>query len=345
MGRFGFGFGAVLLAASLALGACQSPDFSTAATPGPTPWTNQKFDDAPDQFSFAIVSDLESGYRPGVFEVAAAELGLMRPAFIMTIGDMIEGGTEDEAKLQSEWQEFDARLAALHAPFFHVGGNHDLTNLAQRKVWAKRYGPRYYSFLYKDVLFLALDTEDYSDADMKEIYAQRDAYLKARQTDPAAAAKLPYASRLEAKVGEISPRQSAYFEKAIRDAGQARWIFVLFHKPVYQREDDLGLKRIEAALKGRPYTVINGHLHRYAYAQREGRDYIMLGTTGGERGFDGSAGAIDHFMWVTMTKDGPSIANLRLDGVLDKQAEIPANGAKLCLSYGAPPCPTVPPAR
>jgi hypothetical protein len=68
----------------------------------------------------------------------------------------------------------------------------------------------------------------------------------------------------------------------------------------------------------------------------------MLGTTGGERGFDGSEGAIDHFMWVTMTGEGLSMANLRLDGVLDKTGHVPANGAKLCLNYGASPCPQAP---
>ena len=111
------------------------------------------------------------------------------------------------------------------------------------------------------------------------------------------------------------------------------------HKPSYERTDELGLGRIERALQARPYTVLNGHLHRYSYAERNGRDYVMLGTTGGERAFDGSEGAMDHVMWVRMTKDGPSIANLRLDGVLDKTGHVPAGGEKLCLSHGAPPCP------
>lgn len=331
------------LATAFMLAACTSSAFQSPIVSGPKPWTSQAFDDASNSFSFAVVSDLESGYRPGVFDVAAEQLALMHPALVLTIGDMIEGGTEDEVRLRQEWDEFDARLKPLHAPFFHVGGNHDLTNKTQRKVWEERYGARYYHFLYKGVLFLVLDTEDYSDAEMKEIYEQRAAYIEARKTDPVKAQQLPYASRIEAQVGEIGPGQSAYFEKVIRDNPQARWTFLLFHKPVYRREDDKGLKRIEAALKGRPYTVLNGHLHRYSYAEREGRDYIMLGTTGGERGFDGSPGAIDHFMWVTMTAQGPSIANLRLDGVLDKTGKIPANGASLCLDYGKPPCPT--PAR
>ncbi len=333
-----------IVALLLALGLAGSvtaaePAFKPPPIQGAKPWTSQAFDDAPDSFSFAVVTDLESGYRQGVFEVAAAQLALMRPAFILTVGDMIDGGKEDEAKLKAEWEAFDARLKATKAPFFHVGGNHDLTNLTQRKVWAERYGPRYYHFSYKDVLFLVLDTEDYSDARMAEIYRLRADYLTTRKTDPEKAKALPYATLLEAKVGEIGPDQSAYFEKVLKDNPKARWTVLLMHKPVYRRTDGRGLDRIEAALKDRPYTLLNGHLHRYGYSQRNGRDYITLGTTGGERAFDGSEGAMDHMMWVTMTPDGPSIANLRLDGVLDKTGQIPAGGGKLCLDHGGSLCP------
>ena len=343
--RSGFSAVVAALAIGFALGvspaasAQHKPDFQPPQIAGPKPWTSKPFDDAAENFSFAVVTDLYSGYRKGVFEVAAAELALLRPAFIMTVGDQIEGGTEDKATLNAEWDEFDARLAATHAPYFHVGGNHDLTSLGQRRVWEARYGRRYYHFLYKNVLFLVLDTEDYSPARMQEIYKLRDDYLRVVDTDPAKAAKLPYATLMEAKVGEISPEQSAYFEKVLAANSKARWTVLLMHKPAWNRPDDKGLGRIEAALKGRPYTLINGHLHRYSYTVRGGADYIMLGTTGGGRAFDGSPGAMDHFLWVTMTKDGPSIANLRLDGVLDKTGHIPAGGEALCLDHGPPKCP------
>jgi hypothetical protein len=344
----GFGWRAMALALGLFLGpllagqraaAAPKPAFQPPAITGAKPWSNRPFDDAPANFSFAVVTDLYSGYRPGVFEVAAAELGLLHPAFITTIGDQIEGGTEDKAKLTAEWDEFDARLAATHAPYFHVGGNHDLTNLAQRQVFEARYGRRYYHFLYKGVLFLMLDTEDYPVARMQEIYRLRDDYIQTSKTDPKKAETLPYANLMEAKVGEISPEQSAYFEQVLKQNPKARWTVLLMHKPVWNRPDAKGLGRIEAALKGRPYTLINGHLHRYSYTVRNGRDYIMLGTTGGGRAFDGSEGAMDHFLWVTMTKDGPSIANLRLDGVLDKTGHVPAGGEALCLDHGPPKCP------
>ncbi len=344
--RQGFGWRLAAMAAALVLGAqgvsaapAKAPNFQPPKIEGAKPWSGKPFDDDPGNFSFAVVTDLYSGYRKGVFEVAAAELGLLRPAFVMTIGDQIEGGTEDKARLNAEWDEFDARLSAIHAPYFHVGGNHDLTNLAQRQVFEARYGRRYYHFLYKGVLFLVLDTEDYPAARMAEIYRLRDDYLQTSKTDPKKAETLPYSSLMEAKVGEIGPGQNAYFEKVLKANPKARWTVLLMHKPVWNRPDAKGLGRIEAALKGRPYTLINGHLHRYSYTVRNGADYIMLGTTGGGRAMDGSPGAMDHFLWVTMTKDGPSIANLRLDGVLDKTGHVPAGGETLCLDHGKPNCP------
>jgi hypothetical protein len=327
-----------LLAAALMSAPAVAADFVPPPLKGPAPWTHQRFDEAPGDFSFAVVTDLESGYRTGVFDVAVADLQLLRPAFVITVGDQIDGGTEDEALLEQEWSEFDTRLAGLKAPYFHVGGNHDLTNLTQRKVWARRYGPRYYHFSYKGVLFLVLDTEDYADARMAEIYRLRAQYLDARNTDPERAKTLPYASLMEAKVGEIGDAQNAYFKRVIAANPKARHVVILMHKPAWRRAGEGGLARIEAALKGRPYTVLNGHLHRYGYTSRDGRDYITLGTTGGEWADTDAPGAFDHFMWVTVTKDGLSIANLRLDGVLDKTGHIPADGEKLCLALHGPNC-------
>jgi hypothetical protein len=55
----------------------------------------------------------------------------------------------------------------------------------------------------------------------------------------------------------------------------------------------------------------------------------MLGTTGGEQTPDSDM-SFDHVTLVTMSGDGPSIAHLRLDGVLDKAGHVPAGGDSLC---------------
>ena len=108
-----------------------------------------------------------------------------------------------------------------------------------------------------------------------------------------------------------------------------RWTFLFLHKPVWRNDDATEFQSIEAALSDRPYTVINGHLHSYSYAQRNGRDHITLGTTGGsQNAADGMA--FDQVTLVRMTVDGPVIGNLRMDGILDKRGRIPLNGGDLC---------------
>jgi len=38
---------------------------------------------------------LTGGERERIFEIAVAQLALLRPEFIINVGDLIEGGTED----------------------------------------------------------------------------------------------------------------------------------------------------------------------------------------------------------------------------------------------------------
>ncbi len=297
---------------------------------GTTPWSHEGFDDSPAQFTFAIITDLNGGERPGIFKVAIDQLNLLRPEFILSVGDLIDGGTEDRDQLNKEWESFDNRAAKAKAPFFHLGGNHDLTNQVMRDVWTERYGPRYYHFLYQDVLFLMLDSEDYSDQRMREIYEARAEYIVvADGPEPEKARDMLYFRMPERLTGEIGDEQSAYFENVLSRYPQARWTFILMHKPVWKREQPGGLERIEATLGDRPYTVINGHFHTYSYDEKNGRDYIMLGTTGGGQ-LASNENAFDHVTLVTMTEEGPSMANLKLEGILDKKAEVPGKTADMC---------------
>ena len=131
-------------------------DFTSTAVP----WSDKPFDDGPGKFTFAIFSDLTGGERDGVFKVAIEQLRLLRPELIISVGDLIDGTSVDHEPLTREWASFDERADRSHAPVFHVGGNHDLSHPGLWEVWEERYGRRYYHFIYKDVLFLVLDTED-----------------------------------------------------------------------------------------------------------------------------------------------------------------------------------------
>ena len=317
--------------------ACSEPNTNTSlhdSATDATPWSHDSFDDAGDKFTFAIFSDLNGGERQRVFEVAVEQLSLLRPELILSVGDLIEGGTEDETQLAKEWDSFDERAAQVVAPVFRVGGNHDLTNEVMREVWKTRYGTRYYHFIYKDVLFLALDSEDYTPERMREIYQARATALSVGVEDPERAQEMEYYQMPERMTGEIGPEQARYFVDVLDDYPDVRWTLLFMHKPVWQNEDEPDFAAIEAALSNRPYTLFNGHLHTYSHTIRNSRDYIMLGTTGGSQS-SSSEMSFDHVTLVTMTANGPSIANVRLDGILDKTGHIPAGGDTLCFQASA----------
>lgn len=297
---------------------------------GVVPWTSDRPGADPDKFAFAIISDLNGEERAGIFDVAGAQLALLRPEFVLSVGDLIDGGTEDRARLTEEWDRFDARARQAGVPLLHVGGNHDLTNQVMKDVFAERYGRTYYHFVYRNVLFLVLDSEDYSPERMQQIYLARDSAIKVMDgPHPELAREMEYFRMPERATGEIGAEQSAYFQRVLAEHPGVRWTFLFMHKPVWQRDDEPDFAAIETALAGRPYTLFNGHLHSYRHTDRQGRDYIMLGTTGGAQNPADSM-AFDHVTWVTMTSEGPAIAGLRLDGILDKTGGLPAGGDSLC---------------
>jgi Calcineurin-like phosphoesterase len=299
------------------------------------PWTKTP-EPATGQFTFAIIGDLNSGQRPAVFDIAALQLSLLKPKFVLSIGDLAEGGTQDSTEWNKLYNEFDARVAKSNAPFFHVGGNHDLTSPKTRSLWEQHYGRRYYHFIYEDVLFLVIDSEDYSEKRMTEIFNARNKALALLDSGKTVEAmKTEYFSAMPERItGEVSDAQSTYFENVIAQNPNVKWTFLFMHKPVWQREGSGNLERIEKALANKNYTLFNGHFHNYSYTERNGKDYIMMATTGGGQDKT-SKSAFDHITLVTMGGDQPSIVNVRLDGMLDKKGHIPMGGDTLCFQASA----------
>jgi hypothetical protein len=81
----------------------QVSDFLHGSDGAAVPWTHERFDAEPKKFTFAIHSDLTGGERPDIFATAMSQLALLRPEFIISVGDLIEGGDVDEAQLFTEW--------------------------------------------------------------------------------------------------------------------------------------------------------------------------------------------------------------------------------------------------
>lgn len=308
----------------------ENPDFVVPETGSVWPWTGDAFDAGEDKFTFAVHSDLTGGEREGIYEVAIAQLSLLRPEFIINVGDLIEGGTEDVANINAQWDSFDERARRAKAPLFYVGGNHDRTGQVMQDVWNDRLGPGYYHFRYKDTLFLVLDTEDNTAARMKEINDMRNYALQfAEAGEWETFRATPYAIMPENQGGNITEAQSQYMIDAIAANPDVRWTFLFMHKAPWLREDLSTFTAIEDALSNRPYTVFHGHVHAYQHQERRGRDYIRLATTGGVQ-LPENGRSMDHVTLVTVDDEGVDIANLLMNGILDKTGKIPLNGEELC---------------
>jgi len=185
----------------------------------------------------------------------------------------------------------------LGMPFFYVSGNHDCYNPLMGGKWTGRLGPSYYSFTYKQVQFIVLNSMF---------------ILNEKNQWP----------------GEHE-RQLAFLKETLAEESDIRWTVLIVHHPLWNFKNEPEIPEtfrpiherwleIENAMGDREYTLFAGHRHRYDYEVRNDQKYITLATTGGGsrlRGVD--HGEFDHFLWVTMTDDGPIIANLLMDGVLD----------------------------
>lgn len=285
---------------------------TAAGTAGePNPWSHLEFQDDPGDFRFAVIPDRGGGDYRGAFTNALRCADLMHPAFVMTVGDLVNGfgGTARGYNLQQD--ELTNFVSRVRAPFFYTIGNHDINvNLPPQgarnyevssAVWREHFGSRtYYSFTYKKCLFVVLNTMDGR-------------------------------TELKAKSG-LSPAQYGWIRQTLAENADVRWTCIFMHHPSEWRTDAWNELETEVLVPRGRYTVFAGDWHTYFHVRRRGFDYYILSVAGGvsnmhyhhkkkgERtppGLYGQEyGEMDHIMWVTMTANGPEVVNLKLDGIL-----------------------------
>ena len=246
------------------------------------PVTKKDFNDKPSTFRFAVLSDRTGGMIGGVFSDAIDKLNLLQPEFVVSVGDLIDGYTEDPNVWKSQWDEFDAIVSKLEMPFYYVPGNHDVSNEPLTAAWRDRHGPDYYHFVHKDVLFVVLNTD-------------------------------------EIKNGGINVQQQEHVKNILKDNADVRWTLIFMHRPLWSYGDQAGYEAIEEALQGRQYTVFSGHHHNYQYQLKNGMDHYVLATTGGGSWLrNAEVGEFNHITWVTLKDEGPQVTHLDLNGIYDK---------------------------
>ena len=136
------------------------------------PWTHNNFGDRGNgmDFSFAIVADRSGRPRPGIFENAIEKINKLRPDFVMSVGDFINGVNmerQDDAFLHEQWKEVHDIVDKCVPPFFYVVGNHDISapggqfpglHERMKNIWESYFGVTDYYFIYKNTLFICMNS-------------------------------------------------------------------------------------------------------------------------------------------------------------------------------------------
>ena len=289
------------------------------------PWTSENFANKPENFQFVIIGDRTGGANAeGTFKLAIDQINLLQPEFVINVGDLIEGYPIDEDDLNSMWEESDKMISKLQMPFFYTIGNHDVSGKEMKEAWLKRRGADYYYFVYNDVLFMVLNTEDDSRPEPPpEIMEDLKIYNKLQLEDPEAAKELLKEFMTDeaviaalAQPVEFKKKQLNWIKETLAENADVRWTFLFMHEPCWENPAE-SFKEIQALLKGRDHTFFAGHLHYYDYDLLDGYEHITMGPAGASFHHDGP-GNVDHIMWVTMTDKGPQMGNIALKGIFNR---------------------------
>jgi len=272
-----------LLAVLLAIGIASTARGTDHARPewlnlaDGTPMLERAWSTDQCKFTFAIIGDKWSGGERNwpIFDRAVDEINLLRPDFVITVGDLIPGHMLGRDEWDREWREFFTHANRLQVPFLFLPGNHDISNPEMYRWWKQDFGRTYYSFDYQGCHFLALNTEE---------------------------------DRLDGR-GEVWEEMLRFAERDLREHRDARHTFVFMHKPMWIDERyESDWPRVERALEGRRYTVAAGHWHDLQFERRNGMVHLVVSGTGAGVSENPirELGSFHHYTMVTV--DGDSVA-------------------------------------
>ena len=200
---------------------------------------------APDSFRFVILGDRTGDVQRGVYEQVWKEMAAEGPAFVLGVGDTIEGA--NDASAEAEWREVSQILKPFgRFPLYLAPGNHDIwSSISERLFRQYAAHPPHYSFDYQHAHFTILDNSRSDELPPEEL-AFLEADLKAHAAQPVKMI--------------ISHRPSWLVNVALRNANFA----------LHQLARKYGVQ-----------YVVAGHIHQMLRLELEGVTYVSMGSSGG----------------------------------------------------------------
>lgn len=239
--------------------------------------------DAPEQaFSFVVLGDAQFN-DPPAFNRIIDQVRRLSPSFVIQVGDLIEGYNSDLQQVEAEWQRFDAQIAPLgEIPFYAVPGNHDVFGSDKRpdtgleRLFEQRWGPLYYSFAYKNALFVTLNSDS------------------------------------SAGINRIDKDQLAWLKETLA-ASKAQHKFVFLHRPPFLLQNATALHEVFKT-HGVEH-VFYGHHHHYHFFTRDDVRYTMTNAAGDGITNQPLIGGFDHLLFINVRDHVINTAVIEADSI------------------------------
>jgi Icc protein len=200
---------------------------------------------APDSFRFVILGDRTGEARPGVYEQVWREAAVENPAFVVSVGDTVEG--LNDATAEAEWQEVQRILAPYKRfPLYLAPGNHDIWSDSSEKLFRKyaAHAP-HYSFDYGQAHFTILDNSRWD---------------------------------------ELPPEELTFLEKDLEAHAKQPVKFIVSHRPSWLIPAAFASRSFALHQLAKKYGVqyiIAGHVHQLLHIDLDGVTYLSMPSSGG----------------------------------------------------------------
>jgi len=196
-------------------------------------------------FHFVILGDRTGETQPGVYEHVWQEAAAEDPAFVLSVGDSIQG--LNDATAEAEWLQFERILTPYRRfQLFLAPGNHDIWSTRSAALFQK-YAAHlaHYSFDHAQAHFTILDNS---------------------QSD------------------NFSPQELQLLETDLEAHKDQRVKFIVSHRPSWLVDAMFQNTRSRLHQLAKKYGVqyvIAGHLHQMLDIDLEGVRYVSMASAGG----------------------------------------------------------------
>ncbi len=240
-------------------------------------------------FKFVVLGDrtpqeTEKGLRKSAFETALEEIKVIKPDFIVHLGNLIRGHIKDTVRLKREWNYILNTFSQLGIPYHICPGSEDIWDEKSEEIYLRYFHKTYSSFQYENCHFVLLDFSRFP------------------------------------KYSDVPKEMIDWLRDDLSSHRRARFTFIFFHRPYWrQLKEKWGLHKVFRDY-GVDY-VFSGADCFYTYHFMDSIHYFSVGPTGAKFKWetDEERGAFPNYLLVEVTKKGVNLLVIKPGSILPKE--------------------------